>query len=531
MVSLSRSSALVAAMLTVAGPAAALTKLAPDRPQTVALKQAAPERFDPQTRAGDYLAGFVDGGPAGSVTVDLANADGGPVRRLVTAGRGRSEFRFVAEKAGQVLQVTAATPGSVTLGLSRHLAREQQKLTPQPPLSPAIARLSAEIAAGGTADAFWKETERTGAPLVEPGPDGKTILTFLYRGARRNVRIFGAPSGDHDEMQRLPGSDVWYRSYLVPAETRLSYKLAPDVPDLPGSARERRIAILATAQADSLNRHPWPGDAPDRFNRESTVVLQAAPAQPWLDRGQAPGGTTTDGSIASSRLGNSRQITVYRPPGFDASRPDNLLLFVFDGPEYQSKVPTPRMLDAMIAAGVLPPTVAVFVANADRDARARELPGNPAFADFMAEELLPRVLAETGLKHDAARTILAGSSFGGLAAATVAFRHPARFGNAISLSGSFWWHPPGSDPASPNHVAALFARSPRLPVRFFLSAGLFETGSPSHGDGILETSRHLRDVLVARDYDVTYRDYAGGHDYLVWRGALADGLLALFGRR
>ncbi|CAM5771976.1 enterochelin esterase [Bosea minatitlanensis] len=518
-------------MLTVAGPAAALTRLAPNRPQTVALKQAAPERFDPQARAGDYLAGFVDGGPAGSVTVDLADADGGPVRRLVTAGRGRSEFRFVAEKAGQVLQVTAASPGSVTIGLSQHLAREQQRFTPQPPLSPAIARLSAEIAAGGTADAFWQEAERTGAPLVEPGPDGKTILTFLYRGARRNVRIFGAPSGDHDEMQRLPGSDVWYRSYLVPAETRLSYKLAPDVPDLPGSARERRIAILATAQADPLNRHSWPGDAPDRFNRESTVVLPAAPAQPWLDRAQAPAGTATDGSIASSRLGNSRQITIYRPPGFDAGRPDNLLLFVFDGPEYQSKVPTPRMLDAMIAAGALPPTVAVFVANADREARGRELPGNPAFADFMAEELLPRVLAETGLKHDAARTILAGSSFGGLAAATVAFRHPARFGNAISLSGSFWWHPPGSDPASPNHVAALFARSPRLPVRFFLSAGLFEGGSPSHGDGILETSRHLRDVLVARDYEVTYRDYAGGHDYLVWRGALADGLLALFGRR
>lgn len=518
-------------MLTVAGPAAALTKLAPDRPETVELRQLTPERFDPQTQAGDYVAGFVDGGPAGAVIVDLADADGRPVRRLVTAGRGRSEFRFVAENAKLVLLVTAETATSATIGLSQRLTPEQQKLSPLPPLSPTIANLTAIIAAGGTSDAFWKDVERTGTPLVEPGRNGKAILTFLYRGARNNVRIFGAPSGDHDEMLRLAGSDVWYRSYLVPAETRLSYKLAPDVPDLPGSARERRIAILATAQADPLNRHPWPANAIDRFNRESTVTLSAAPAQPWLDAGKAPAGSTTESSIASSRLGNTRQITIYRPPGFDPARPDNLLLFVFDGPEYQSKVPTPRMLDAMIAADVLPPTVAVFVANADRDARGRELPGNPAFADFMAEELLPRVIAETGIKHDAARTILAGSSFGGLAAATVAFRQPERFGNAISLSGSFWWHPPGSDPASPNHVAALFARSPRLPLRFFLSAGLFEASSPSHGDGILETSRHLRDVLVARDYDVTHRDYAGGHDYLVWRGALADGLLALFGKR
>jgi len=527
MVSHFRLSALLAAMLTVADPAAALTKLAPDRPETVKLTQQVPERFDPQTQAGDYVAGFVDGGAVGAITVDLADAEGRPVRRLVTAGRGRSEFRFVAESTGLVLQVTAATATNATIGLSQRLTPEQQKLSPQPPLSSTIASLVADIAAGGTTDAFWKDVEQAGTPLVEPGPNGKAILTFLYRGARKSVRIFGAPSGDHDEMLRLAGTDVWYRSYLVPADTRLSYKLAPDVPDLPGSARERRIAILSTAQADPLNRHPWPADAVDRFNRESIVALPAAPAQPWLDAGKAPAGKVTDGSIASPRLGNSRQIAIYRPPGFEPDRPDNLLLFVFDGPEYQSKVPTPRMLDALIAAGVLPPTVAIFVANADREARGRELPGNSAFADFMAEELLPRVL----MKHDAARTILAGSSFGGLAAATIAFRHPARFGNAISLSGSFWWHPPGSDPASPNHVAALFARSPRLPVRFFLSAGLFEASSPSHGDGILETSRHLRDVLVAREYDVTYRDYAGGHDYIVWRGALADGLLALFGKR
>jgi enterochelin esterase-like enzyme len=33
--------------------------------------------------------------------------------------------------------------------------------------------------------------------------------------------------------------------------------------------------------------------------------------------------------------------------------------------------------------------------------------------------------------------------------------------------------------------------------------------------------------LGAKGYTVTGRDYAGGHDYLVWRGALGDALLAL----
>ncbi|HSX76215.1 MAG TPA: alpha/beta hydrolase-fold protein [Shinella sp.] len=124
--------------------------------------------------------------------------------------------------------------------------------------------------------------------------------------------------------------------------------------------------------------------------------------------------------------------------------------------------------------------------------------------------------------------MLAGSSYGGLAAATVAIRHPEVFGNVLSMSGSFWWSPPGTPRNRQEHVAGLIAAGPALPLRFFLSAGLFETGAQGTA-GILETSRHLRDVLQAKGIPVTYRDYAGGHDYLVWQGVLADGLIALFG--
>ncbi len=77
------------------------------------------------------------------------------------------------------------------------------------------------------------------------------------------------------------------------------------------------------------------------------------------------------------------------------------------------------------------------------------------------------------------------------------------------------------------YVVQQVAAQERLPLRFFLSAGLYETGRD--GRGILETSRELRDVLRLKGYPVDWRLYTGGHDYLVWRGALAEGMLALFG--
>ena len=126
--------------------------------------------------------------------------------------------------------------------------------------------------------------------------------------------------------------------------------------------------------------------------------------------------------------------------------------------------------------------------------------------------------------------MIAGSSYGGLSAAATSLTHSDRFGAAIAMSGSFWWAPAGTPAADPRFVAGQVLKSELQPVRFFLSAGLFEYGRAERTGGILETSRQLRDLLTAKGYTVTYREYAAGHDYFAWQGAIGDGLLALYGR-
>ncbi|HEV8191395.1 MAG TPA: alpha/beta hydrolase-fold protein [Ktedonobacterales bacterium] len=100
------------------------------------------------------------------------------------------------------------------------------------------------------------------------------------------------------------------------------------------------------------------------------------------------------------------------------------------------------------------------------------------------------------------------------------------FGNMLSHSGAFWWRPGDAD--EHGWLIRLFVPSERLPLRFYMEAGTFERGirDPS----ILLYNRHMRDVLRAKGYPVAYAEFTGGHDYLCWQDALAEGLIALMGR-
>jgi enterochelin esterase family protein len=126
---------------------------------------------------------------------------------------------------------------------------------------------------------------------------------------------------------------------------------------------------------------------------------------------------------------------------------------------------------------------------------------------------------------------VSGVSYGGLCAVYTAMRHPETFHNVLSQSGSFWYFPhgesvDGSYEADRGVLMRQLAGAPRLPLRFFLDAGRLEALGPWD---LLSHNRHMRDVLVARGYPVTYVEFDGGHDYVQWRGLFADGLMALAG--
>jgi Putative esterase len=158
--------------------------------------------------------------------------------------------------------------------------------------------------------------------------------------------------------------------------------------------------------------------------------------------------------------------------------------------------------------------------------------GSEPFADFLAKELVPWVRSRYRAGTDPARTVIAGQSNGGLAAAHAALRHADVFGCVLSQSGSFWFNPSVGSSHAPKFdtetgwLTRQFVRSPQRPVRFYVEVGLFEQGATLH---MVVENRRFRDVLEAKGYTVTYSEYLGGHDYCCWRGSFADGLVALQG--
>jgi len=472
-------------------------------------------------------------------------------------GPGKDKLTLVAEVPGAYRVEVAAkdkrASGTYTIALEKVVALAA-RLAPRKPVveSRRIQALRASVERGerDSVNAFWEELTKTGAPLIEPiaGDRENMAVTFLWKDkpGTQNVLVLWLPyvgvAPDEFLMTRLGETDVWYKTIKVDRKMRLAYTLSPNAARLhPMSLAFDADAITMTAAAarpDPLNPmryriDPESVDAPE-YRGNSVLEMPGAPPQPWIARRpEVPAGRVEKHPFKSTVLHNEREIAIYLPPQYSPHAEPYPLIVLFDEDAYLNLVPTPTILDNLISEARIPPVVALLIGNAP-GARNRELPCNPEFSSALITELLPWAHHRYNFTSDPRHTVVAGSSAGGLAAACSGLWHPETFGNILAQSGAFHWTPPaGSNTADsssePNWVARQFISSPRKPLRFYLDAGSAEFNATGGSDAILFCTRTLRDVLRAKGYEVHFQEFVGGHDYLSWRGTLADGLIALLG--
>jgi enterochelin esterase-like enzyme len=416
----------------------------------------------------------------------------------------------------------------VGLALIANTSIAENLSEPDREASPRLLRLARELQAGERQGlvSFWKELDGK-APLVESMAEDARHhrVTFIWRGSDETTRVSmirGLPGANLlKPLTRLADTDVWYRTEVHSTEARFQY-----VFQINGS-ETLPMEMPAIMRAMQQNP-PRPDPAnPNQYAGASYVELPDAPPQPWIKKQSGvPSGRTTEERFKSQILKTERSLSIYTPSGYDQDRFRCWLMIAFDGASTMRDV----TLDNLLAAGRIPPLVVVGVKNISSQTRQRDLDCSDEFAAFLSEELVPWARKTYRVDDDQTHTIVGGSSLGGKMAVYCGLKHSEVFGKVLSQSGTFLTAPRQESPTplwegeAPGLLAVEFARSPRLPLQFYLEAGRYETTLPF--SPLLET-RRLRDVLEAKGYRVAYSEFVGDHNEICWRGSFADAMVAL----
>ena len=210
--------------------------------------------------------------------------------------------------------------------------------------------------------------------------------------------------------------------------------------------------------------------------------------------------------------GVPHDFTVYVPAQYDAATPAALMVCM-DGARYLgAEINVPAVLDNLIAAGAVPPTVAVFVqpgatgpglpVYGGGDNRSVEYDSlGDDYVRFLLDELLPAAVGDLNISTDPARRISCGLSSGAMCAFNAAWERPDVFGKVISHCGSY------VNIRGGHTMASKVRSSPARPLEVFLQTG------DNDLDILFGNWRHANQEMAA---SLVYRGYR--HQLVIGKG-------------
>lgn len=216
--------------------------------------------------------------------------------------------------------------------------------------------------------------------------------------------------------------------------------------------------------------------------------------------------------------GTKRDWWVYVPAQYTPEKPANLMVFQ-DGHDYvgvKGAWRVPVVFDNLIAAGDMPPTLAVFLnpghsgeskpASAwKNNNRGREYNSlGDTYARFLLEEILPQVQKDYRLTDNPEGWAIAGASSGAICAFTVAWERPDKFRKVFSTIGSY------VDLAGGHVYPSLVRITERKPLRIYLQDGSGDLDNPFGNWPV--ANRQMAAALAFMKYDHTFTFGDGAHN-------------------
>ena len=220
-----------------------------------------------------------------------------------------------------------------------------------------------------------------------------------------------------------------------------------------------------------------------------------------------------------------RQWWVYVPAQYKNDGSAGLMIFQ-DGHDYQNRKGAwgvPTVLDNLIAAGEIPPLVAVFINPGHEPAKPRQNAWSASnrsleydglgdnYARFLLEEILPEVEKQWPVSKDPEMRGLCGASSGGICSFTAAWERPDQFRRVLSTIGSF------VNLRGGNAYPSLIRKTERKPLRVFLQDTSGDLDNPfGHWP---TANKQMHAALAYMGYDVKL-DFEEGFGHNSHRGGM-----------
>lgn len=416
--------------------------------------------------------------------------------------------------------------------------------------SPTIQHLRKELKKGNinAINEFYARIKDEGTPLIESLSDTTKykLVTFLWieslnnlnnlQETIENIVVLDGIAGEDfkaNQLTKLENTDIWYKSFIAKSDTRTIYSFSINDPLLSEGENKWAEHIKGIYTLDPLN--------PKTVNdTDSLLELPDAPPEIWLNSDKMTNkirGKIEHHLFTSEILENKRDIWIYLPQIQNAQKSRThtypMVLF-FDGEDYL-KMSTTTILDNLIHSNTIQPMIGVFVSNPDLKSRELELMCNEKFNQFLVDELLLWISTKYNVSKKPKDILIGGVSAGGNAAVFAGYHYPQVFGNIFSQSGGFWWiktegyliqnHEMNNEKEY-GFLIRKFVESKKLPLTFHLSVGIYDTATMENQfTNHLISNRHMRDVLEAKVYNVSYIEYSGSHDWAGWRSVLPNILI------
>ena len=250
---------------------------------------------------------------------------------------------------------------------------------------------------------------RPRSPIVEEGG----LTHFVYRGEVEDLALVGYlfPDGNEAGMFRIPGTDLWFHSVVLPPASHFVYTYSVFDEAFPDPGNPRTVGPEGRVQ--------------------SVITTAGWTPPPHLGEPRGPRGRLESFPWESEILGNERQVKIYLPPGYDDSGDHYPVLFVNNGDLALSQGRYDRALDHLIGSRVAP-LLAVFLPRGDPSEFGGD--GTDEFTRALTRELLPRVDAAYRTRSTRDARGLLGVGSGGFAALYAAFHEPGIFSRAAAQS-------------------------------------------------------------------------------------------------